>query len=141
MPNSTTTASQNQATLCLLPPRGRSTLPLGCSSNVGQCVSPAPTGELPAEKRAGETHCPTFRHLRQPGRVARRQPVVGRGERGATTGLTHELQCTSERCQRPPCLFGSLFRCLLRRTWSGIPTGCKRIVAREPVVVPPATLE
>ena len=67
--------------------------------------------------------------------------MVGRGERGPTTGLTHELRCTSERCQRPPYLFGSLFRCLLRRPWSGIPTGCKPIVAREPVVVPPATLE
>ena len=49
----------------LFPPRWRSTLPPRCSSNAGQCVSPAPTGELPAEKRAGETHCPTFRHLRQ----------------------------------------------------------------------------
>ena len=28
--------------------------------------------------------------------------MVGRGERGPTTGLTHESQCISERCQRPP---------------------------------------
>ena len=28
--------------------------------NVGQCVSPAPPGGLPAEERAGKTHCPTL---------------------------------------------------------------------------------
>jgi hypothetical protein len=32
------------------------------------------------------------------------QKVAGgrSGRKGPTTGLTHELQCTSERCQRPP---------------------------------------
>jgi hypothetical protein len=44
MPNSTTTASQNQATLCLLPSRGRSPLPY---------VSPSPSTREGCQKVAG----------------------------------------------------------------------------------------
>jgi hypothetical protein len=43
---------------------------------VGQCVSPAPTGRLPAEERAGETHCPALRLM---GRVVQFGKSLGGG--------------------------------------------------------------
>ncbi len=58
------------------------------------------------------------------------------GEGGATTGTTRERP-PRKGCQILPNTFGRWFPDLLCGWWSGIPSGCKRIVAREPVVVSP----
>ena len=55
--------------------------------------------------------------------------MVGRGERGPTTGMTHELQRTPEGVPDADLPVWELVS-LSALKWSGIPPGCKRTVAR-----------